>query len=222
MARTRRLCAEERRVLAYLQSQWDRLFRLTTIAQGMAALGLPADDERRLRLGDHLLAHPAAHPVVARWGARTLILTEDEKLLGRYLAQRAAAGAGRVPAAGAAAAIGRTVPEVTRGLTVLQHVGLIDWRLANDTIAYTLAPDWQERAGPLAFTFHTVTLQSGERFNVPCALDFLLLGASEHAAERVLIDDSCVHCTDRIRVVIDHGQIAAVEPPETVVFYGGG
>ncbi|MBX5491044.1 MAG: hypothetical protein IRZ14_07780 [Chloroflexi bacterium] len=50
----------------------------------------------------------------------------------------------------------------------------------------------------------------------------MLLVSSEHAAERVAIADSCAHCTDRIQVVIDHGQIISVEPPETLVFRGGG
>jgi hypothetical protein len=50
----------------------------------------------------------------------------------------------------------------------------------------------------------------------------LLLVSSEHTAERVAIDDSCVHCTDRIHAVIDHGQISVVEPPEALVFRGGG
>jgi hypothetical protein len=50
----------------------------------------------------------------------------------------------------------------------------------------------------------------------------LLLVSSEHAAERVAIADSCAHCTERIHVVIDHGQITRVEPPEALVFRGGG
>jgi hypothetical protein len=154
-------------VLAYLRSRWDALFRLTTVAQAMAALDMPADDPGRLRVGDYLLAHPEVHPVVARWGARTFILTEDEKLLGRYLVQRATNGGGQVPAAAATAAINRAPADVARGLAALQHVGLIDCRQDNDTIAYTLVPNWRELVGPLAFTFHTVTLQAGERFNVP-------------------------------------------------------
>jgi hypothetical protein len=167
MATARPLRPAERRVLAYLRSRWDQLFRLTTVAQAMAALGLPEDDASRLRVGDYLLAHPGVHPVVPRWGARTLILTEDEKLLCRYLAHHAASGRGQVPVAAAAAAIQRAPAEVARGLAVLRHVGLIDVRRVGEAIAYTLAWNWRELAGPLGFAFHTVTLQTGEQFNVP-------------------------------------------------------
>jgi len=167
MARARRLRSAERGVLTYLRTRWDQLFHLTTVAQALAALGRTEDDASRLRVGDYLLAHPAVHPVVARWGARTLILTEDEKLLGRYLAHQAANGRGQVPVAAAVAAIQRAPAEVARGLAVLRHVGLIDYQPVGHAIAYTLAPNWRELAGPLGFTFHTVTLQSSERFNVP-------------------------------------------------------
>jgi hypothetical protein len=124
--------------------------------------------------------------------------------------------------AAAAAAIQCTPAAVARGLGALQRVGLIDARLVGDTIVYTLASNWRTVAGPLGFAFHTVTLQSGERFNVPCAIDFLLLATSEHAAERIAIADSCAHCTERIHVVIDRGRIVGVEPPEALVFRGGG
>jgi hypothetical protein len=50
----------------------------------------------------------------------------------------------------------------------------------------------------------------------------LLLVSSDYPDERVEIFDSCIHCTERIHVVIDRGQIAAVEPAEAFVFRGGG
>ena len=56
--------------------------RLTTLEQGTAALGQPRDAARRLRLGGYLLTHQDPHPAVAQWGARTFLLTEDEKLRG--------------------------------------------------------------------------------------------------------------------------------------------
>ena len=49
-----------------------------------------------------------------------------------------------------------------------------------------------------------------------------MLVSSEHTAERVIVDDACVHCTYRIRVVLEGGAVAAVEPSEALVFAGGG
>jgi len=53
-------------------------------------------------------------------------------------------------------------------------------------------------------------------------VDFLLLVSSDYPHHRLTIHDSCAHCTDRIRVVIDRGRIAAVEPADALVFRGGG
>ena len=76
--------AEDGRLLDHLHRRWDELFRLTTLSQGAAALGQPIDDDRRARLGEWLLAHPETHPNVRRWGARTFVLTEAEKLAARF------------------------------------------------------------------------------------------------------------------------------------------
>src|SRR5206468_4166703 len=99
---------DDARVLRYLRGCWKRLFRLTTVAQAMVALDLPPDPEQRLRIGDHLLAHPELHPTLGRWGARTFILTDDEKRLGRYLALHPRGVAGRRSAARAGVVLGRT------------------------------------------------------------------------------------------------------------------
>ncbi len=214
------MSAEDAALLTYLQGAWSQLFHLTTLEQGMQALGQPPDIDRRLRLGDVLLAQLEIHPTVERWGARTLILTEREKRAGRYLAQ----GAGQSMAlADAAAAVDATPADLQSALQTLRHVGLLAWHLDDgETLAYQLAPSWGELAGPLGFTFHTVQRATGERFNVPCAVDFLLLAHGEYPEERIEITDSCAHCTSHIGAVIERGAIVAVVPPEALVFRGGG
>ena len=159
--------ADDARLFAHLRGRWDELFRLTTVEQGMLALGQRSDDARCLRIGDQLLRHPDIHPNVERWGARTFILTEGEKLLGRYLVHRAADDQGREPVSIVAQALDWTAGQVLRGLSVLEHLDLLTWLVQGQDIAYTLAPNWKDLAGPLGFTFHTVHLESGERFNVP-------------------------------------------------------
>jgi len=166
-ARTGGARSADARVLRYLRSHWSRLFRLTTVAQAMAALDLPPDPEQRLRIGDHLLAHPETHATLGRWGARTFILTEDEKRLGRYLALHPRGVAGRRSAARAGAALGCTPDEVQRRLSALERVGLVAVQGASGRRAYRLVPGWRQLAGPLEFTYHAVTLEGGEQFNVP-------------------------------------------------------
>jgi hypothetical protein len=73
----------DRRLIDHLRGRWDVLFRLTTLAQGAEAIGQDLSNERRLRVGEWLLSHPDVHPNVQRWGARTFVLTEQEKLAAR-------------------------------------------------------------------------------------------------------------------------------------------
>ncbi len=49
----------------------------------------------------------------------------------------------------------------------------------------------------------------------------MLLVSSRYADQRVTIDDSCAHCTDRIHIVFERGELVEVIPPETMVFHGG-
>ncbi len=154
-------------VVSHLRERWNELFRLTTIEQAMGALRLPDDDTLRLAVGDVLRTQADVHPAVDRWGALAFILTEDEKLLARFLVQHAVDTPGTLAPAAVTEATGRSEPDVAHGLNVLRQVGLLDWRKDGDAIAYTIAVDWQQWAGPLGFTFHTVQLEHGERFNVP-------------------------------------------------------
>lgn len=161
------LSAEDVRLLAHLQERWGELFRLTTLEQGMRALGQAPAHARRLRLGDALLADPNIHPSVERWGARTFILTEDEKLLGRHLARLAEEGRRQVGLSEAAAALDASAADVRRGLRTLALVRLLAYEVQDGVIAFWFVDEWRALAGPLGFAFHTVQREGGERFNVP-------------------------------------------------------
>lgn len=161
------LSAEDVRLLARLQEHWGKLFRLTMLEQGMRALGQAPAHARRLRLGDALLADPSLHPSVERWGVRTVILAEDEKLLGRHLARLAEEGWGQVGLADAAAALDASAADVRRTLRTLAHLGLLSYRERDGLAAFTLSEGWPARLGPLGFAFLTEQRADGERFNVP-------------------------------------------------------
>lgn len=49
----------------------------------------------------------------------------------------------------------------------------------------------------------------------------MLLVCSRCADRRVTIDDPCAHCTDRIRLVLERGELVELTPPEVIVFRGG-
>ncbi len=46
--------------------------------------------------------------------------------------------------------------------------------------------------------------------------------SSRYRNQRVLIDDACAHCTDRIHLIFDRGEIVEVSPRETYAYRGGG
>jgi hypothetical protein len=214
---------EDAAVLAYLSRQWEDALRLTTIQQAREALGLPCDRARRLELGEFLRRHEDSHLAMKRWGALAFALTEDEKLLARYLEWQARDRHGRVPLSAGATALGESESVVVAALESLERLHVLaSGRVDLQEIVYEFAADHRTLAGPLGWTYHTVTLANGERFNVPCAIDFLLLIGDEYADQRVVIDDSCAHCTDRIRIETDGGVLTEVEPGEAVVFRGGG
>lgn len=214
------LGTDERGVIDYLRRQWDRPLRLTTVAQAEEATGHSRGTNLRLKIADTLAANPDLYPVVRRFGVATLVLNEDEKLLGRRLVQLGSGGT--VSAAELSADVGIAPDELDRALNTLQHLQLISWQSQDGWLSYLLASNFAERLGPLGFNFHGVSLQSGKRFNVPCAFDYLLLAGSELAGERVEISDSCVHCTARIRAVIDRGRSVEADPKTVLLFRGGG
>jgi hypothetical protein len=155
------------RILAHLRGQWDDAIRLTTVTQAQAALGLDPDVALRRRLGRSLFDHPEIHPAVACWGAPALALTEDETLLGRYLAGRAPGGSGRCTFAEAAAALGRGPEEVEEGLSTLAALDLLTWERDGQAARFRFADDLTARLGPLGWMSHTVEVEGEGAFNVP-------------------------------------------------------
>lgn len=215
------LSGQELAVVEYLQRQWDLPLRLTSVAMGLEANGLAGRHDLRLRIGDHISSHQDIDSVVTSWGVPTLVLNEDEKLLGRHLSQLGESG--RLSTSDLAHAVSMPPSDLEPGLTTLAHLALVEWELTdNGQVRYQMAPDWRRTLGPLGFNFHSVSSANGQRFNVPCAFDFLLLAATELREERLEIGDSCVHCTTRIRVVINRGRIDRVEPPDALLYRGGG
>ncbi len=191
--------SDVQRIVAYLQSEWRTGLRLTTVAQAMAALGLPEDDELRWQVGRALEAEWRQHrslpgflrgmkwltgrnlvrilrflpdvlfgfPRLLReardWNPAVYILTEDEKLIARHilLAPKQSRSAPSVTVMAAAPSLS---PEaVMRGQVMLARLGF----LVPLNRSYALAPDHERFSRGLGFNFHTITLATGEVFNVP-------------------------------------------------------
>jgi len=80
---------------------------------------------------------------VKRWGVATLVLDEDEKLLGRRLVQLGTGGT--VSAVQLSADIGIAADQLDRALNTLQHLQLISWQSRDGWLSFLLKPDYSER-----------------------------------------------------------------------------
>jgi len=243
------MSSNEERVIALLLAEWQEGLRITSVPQAMSRLGLSDEEDTRWRIGQRLerawrrrlglrglwrglrwlrgagwrgvggwlrpLGRMPSLAIEARnWNPAVFILSNDEKLIARHILN-----AGRMPPPeGIGSALGLNRLAVDVGLRMLARLGF----LVGAEGGYRLAPDHRLLLQGLGFNFHTVTLESGEQFNVPCAVDFLLLVSSRYRNQQVVIDDACAHCTDRIRLVFDGGEVAEVTPPETYLYRGGG
>ncbi len=49
----------------------------------------------------------------------------------------------------------------------------------------------------------------------------MLLVSSRYRDQRIVIDDACAHCAERIHIVVDHRTVSEVDPSTVGVFRGG-
>lgn len=201
-------------VVDYLIVAWRQVFRLTTAGQALAALGLAPDPALRVRVADLLDASPERSPIIRRWGVPALVLTGDEKLLGRAL-ERAGES---VTVEALARRRGVAAPALCQQLALLSHCGLV----AEEAGGYRLVAGWRERLGPLGWACHEVQPEGEPAYTVPCAVDFLLLARHAYPERQLTVTDSCAWSDTPIRATIAHGAVRAVDPVTTLVFPGGG
>lgn len=185
----------ELQIIDYLRRDWDTGLRITTVEQAMRALGLRPDDELRWRVGQALdnawrrrlgfrqllrglrwlrgfrwrdlfdLVGPSSmRAEIKQWNPASFILTNDEKLVARYILS-VQGDAGRLPRrAEITDALGLDDTRTRGALRMLDRLGFLTLDAGD---RYRLAPDHSTLLEGLGFSFHTVTLEDGEQFNVP-------------------------------------------------------
>ena len=124
------------------------------------------------RLPDEVLAGEGAFSQrwldqVGTWHPASILLSEDEKLVARHILMAHREGSPLPRPEETAAVLGLTVRGVHRGLRML---GLIDFLSIEDgrrAAHYSLSEGHERLLDGLGFSFHTVTLDTGERFGVP-------------------------------------------------------
>jgi hypothetical protein len=200
------LTSEESQVVEYLKKDWEKRYRVSNIKQGIDALCLPNKNQVRIRIGDFLQSiHGGSDTFSKRlekWGPYPFIPTNEEKLIARCLLLYFKM-TGTMPISTEIAQIlDLEEGDVDAALDLLNYMGFIEKHRSNSRWVYNFSRDYEKFLRGLGFTFHEVTLENGESFNVQCAADALILALSDYADQKVVIKDSCFHCLERIHITI--------------------
>src|SRR6266436_2521910 len=159
------LNAQEQEVIDYLVKDWGEDYSVTSVDIAMNAVKVAPSDETRFRIGNYIKAHPELHEVIRRWGWVTLVLTPDEKLIARALINAEREGKPEPTIAEIAKAIGVTESQAKRGLAMLERYEILKKDNSAGNVGYRVMSHYLKWEPRLDFVFHSVTLDSGRRFN---------------------------------------------------------
>jgi len=185
---------QEEAVEQLLLQEWSTDLRLTTIPQAMERLGMADRLSVRWRVAKRLealwrnvLTSPGkreqisaalGRPLdeareerwrqqVSTWQLASILLTEGEKLVARHILMRHNAGWPLPRPIDIARTLNLSVRAVRKGLLMLARLGFLSIQDRRRPANYSLAEGYQQVSEGLGFSFHTVTLNTGERFGVP-------------------------------------------------------
>ncbi len=149
----------------YLLEDWDKRFRSTSTPLAMANLGMEPDDAVRLEIGGHFRAHPELANNLKYWGANNYILSNDEKLIAKYLLNTFQ-DEDRLPGlAELSEAVALPEAETAQRLRFLADAGLLAPSADGDP-GYVLADGYKTFGGPLRYNFHTVEIEGEKPFDL--------------------------------------------------------
>ena len=180
-----------------LINDWTSGLRITTVSQSMNRLGLADDLEVRWEMANRMdelwhstLETPekmrevnsaiglvtdkersdlAQHwrDQVATWDRASILLTDSEKLIARQILWCQRSGLRRSSPEDIEAALAIGPEETANGVRMLTWLGFLALPDGQPLKNYTLADDHERFLDGLGFSFHTVTLDDGERFGIP-------------------------------------------------------
>lgn len=218
------LTSEEIRVVEYLKEEWEKQYRVTNIKQGIEALGLTYNNVMRMRVGDFLQLIYAGNKVFSKrlekWGPYTFILTNEEKLIARYLLLNFKRSGAMPMSTEIAQTLNVEEKEVDASLGVLDQVGFIEKHKSGSPLGYSLSRSYEKFLYGLGLTFHEIRLENEETFNVQCSADALILALSAYDDQDMYIKDSCFHCLERIQLIFKKGKVISLNPKGIRLFEG--
>lgn len=177
-----------------LLQEWSTGLRITTIPQAMERLGIALNVEGRWRLAQQmegpwreaLLSLEKQEEIadalgrefkeaqqemwrsqVETWGLASFLLTEREKLAARHILLCHGRGQEHPTPHETAKALRTPLREAQNSFRMLGRLGFISIADGRRPAGYELSAGWDRFTEGLGFSFHTVTLETGERFGVP-------------------------------------------------------
>ena len=159
------LPAEGDQIVNELVDQWKTRFRSTDLALAMSNLGVPANDDLRLKVGEHLRANTSLARPLRTWGPNNYILSNDEKVIAKYLISFFE-DKQQMPTLGEVAGATEVPQEdLNARLEFMARAGFL--KKSDDTsIGFSLGEDYETWGGPLRYNFHTVSVEGEKAFGV--------------------------------------------------------
>ncbi len=159
------ISAKARPVVEFLLADWNQQFRSTSVPLAMANLGMEPDDALRLEIAAYFRSHTELANNLKWWGTNNYILSNDEKLIAKYLLNTHR-DQERLPGAPELAkAVALSEAEVASRLAFLTQAGLLE-KSADSELGFSLTDGYPTWGGPLRYNFHTVSIEGQKPFDV--------------------------------------------------------
>ena len=157
--------AEGKQVIDYLLKDWQKRFRSTSIPLAMKNLGMKPDDDLRLKIGQHFRENTHIANNLKFWGANNYILSNDEKLIAKYLINTFEAEKRMPQMQELSKALEMSSDKLKDRLAFMAKAGLLE-RSDDGDLGYKLAEGYHRWGGPLRYNFHTVGIEGEKPFDV--------------------------------------------------------
>ncbi|MCI0485331.1 MAG: hypothetical protein L0229_01895 [Blastocatellia bacterium] len=164
-AGTDSLPAKGQQVVDYLLKDWQKQFRSTSIPLAMKNLGMKPDDGLRLKIGEYLRENTDIARNLKFWGANNYILSNEEKLIAKYLINTYETEKRMPGLQESSKALEMSSDKLKDRLAFMARAGLLE-RSGEGELRYKLAEGYGRWGGPLRYNFHTVEIEGEKPFDV--------------------------------------------------------
>ena len=159
------LSADGQKIVDYLLEDWGQRMHSTSISLAMKNLDMKPNDTVRLEVGEHFKAHTDLAKNLQWWGTNNYILSNDEKLIAKYLINTYT-DEKRIPdLKELSKAVGIPENDLNGRLNFMAQAGLLQ-ASSKAKSGYALTEKYNKWGGPLRYNFHTVAQENAKAFDV--------------------------------------------------------